>query len=181
MPYVGSVGSAHRARFAHLVALVAAVLVGLAATPAFATAAAAGAALDPEERALCKLINKLRAQTGAPPLRASLSLTKAASWLSFDMVAHDSFDHIDSRGRDFDRRLPAMGYKGPTMAENLAGGEESAAATFKQLKSSALHRRTMVHKRLKVIGVGRARGEDTMLGWYWTTTFGGTLDRSVAC
>ncbi|MEA2142333.1 MAG: hypothetical protein QOI64_763 [Solirubrobacteraceae bacterium] len=164
-----------------LPALVTFVFLYMTATPGLAHAAAADAALDPEERALCEQINRFRAQSGAPALRASIALTKAASWLSFDMAAHDGFDHVDSRGRDFDERITAFGYRSPTMAENIAGGEAGASATFKQLKRSPSLRSNMLRAKLRVIGIGRAPGSGTMLAWYWTTTFGGTLDRSVAC
>ena len=153
------------------------MLTYLAAAPVVARGAAADAALDPEERALCKQVNRLRAQAGVAPLRASLALTKAASWLSLDMVANDTFDHVDSRGRGVAVRFRAFGYRGATMAENLAGGEAGAAATFAQFTRSAQHRRNMLRAKHKVIGIGRAYGADTMVGWYWTTAFGGTRDR----
>ena len=161
-------------------ALVALVLTCLlvAAGPAKGSTARG---LKPEERALCKLINRLRTQSGAPPLRASLKLTNAARWHSFDMARHDRFSHVDSRGREFDARIRSFGYAGPTMGENLAGGAEDAATMFAVLTNSPAHRRNMLRAKLKVIGVGRAYGAGTMFEWYWTTTFGGTLDRSVAC
>lgn len=164
-----------------LPALAALMLTYLAAAPGLARGAAADAALDSEERALCTQVNRLRAQAGAAPLRVSLALTKAASWLSFDMVANDTFDHVDSRGRDIGPRFRAFGYRGATMAENIAGGEAGAAATFAQFKRSSEHRRNMLRAKHKVIGIGRAYGADTMVGWYWTAAFGGTRDRTVAC
>jgi uncharacterized protein YkwD len=156
-------------------------LVCLAITPASAHAGTTAAALDPEERALCKQINALRAQSGVPPLRASPTLMKAARWMSADMASSNVFDHVDSRGRDFDTRLPAFGFKGPTMGENLAGGAEGALATFKMLKASSMHRRNMLRAKYRVIGIGRAYSADSMLGWYWTTTFGAPDDHGVAC
>ena len=138
-------------------------------------------ALEPDERALCKLINRFRAHAGAPPLRASLTLTRAARWHSSDMAVHDYFGHVDSRGREFDARIRAFGYRGPTMGENLAAVAEDAPTMFEVLKSSPQHRRNMLRAKLRVIGVGRAYGAGTTFGWYWTTTFGGTRDRTHAC
>jgi uncharacterized protein YkwD len=161
--------------------LVAVMLIYVVAVPVCARAAAADAALDTEERALCQQINRLRAQAGAAPLRVSVALTKAASWLSSDMAANHAFDHIDSRGRDFDRRFRAFGYRGATMAENIAGGEADARATFMQFKRSPEHRRNMLRRKLKVIGIGRAPGSGTASAWYWTAAFGGTRDRATAC
>ena len=175
-------GSARPARaVVCLPALVAVMLTYLVAMPVSARGAPADAALDPEERALCQQINRLRAHAGAAPLRVSVALTKAASWLSFDMAANDTFDHVDSRGRDFDRRFRAFGYRGATMAENIAGGEAGARAAFGQFKSSPEHRRNMLRRKLRVIGIGRAPGSGTGPAWYWTAAFGGTRDRAAAC
>jgi len=162
-------------------ALFALVLAYMAATAGPVQGATADAALDPEERALCKQINRFRAQVGAAPLRASVALTKAANWMSFDMAANDTFDHIDSRGRDFDRRFEAFGYRSRTMAENIVGGEAGATATFAQLKRSASHRRNMLRAKHKVIGIGRGSAPDAMLPWYWTVAFGGSATRAVVC
>lgn len=94
------------------------------------------------------------------------------------MASNDYFDHTDSRGRDFVRRILAFGFRGPK-AENLAGGAGDAAATFEMLESSPAHRRTMLRRTLTVIGIARAYGEGTMLGWYWTTTFGAGRARAA--
>ncbi len=174
--------SARRGRVAAcLSALVAVALTCSAAAPDLARGAAADAALDPEERALCQQINRLRAQVGSPPLRASVALTRAASWMSFDMAANDIFDHVDSRGRDVGRRLAAFGYRARTTAENIVGGDAGANATFAQLKRSAAHRRNMLRANHRVIGIGRASASGAMLPWYWTTAFGGKVDRAVVC
>jgi uncharacterized protein YkwD len=163
--------------------LVAATLAFAAAcglaifSPAAATAAAP--TLDSEEQALRTQINAYRAAHGLRALRISAPLTRAAEWMSRDMVTHDYFDHIDSRGRDYMRRILAFGFRG-TKGENLAGGSGDAAATFEMLKSSAAHRRNMLRPTLKVIGIARAYGEATMLGWYWTTTFGAGRARAAA-
>ncbi len=156
-------------------------LICLVLAPGASSAAARSSGLGAEERTLCQLVNQYRARSGIRPLRVSPGLTRAAGWLSRDMARSDTFDHVDSRGRDFDRRIRAFGFKGRTMGENLAGGNERAAATFAQLKASAHHRRNMLRAQYTLIGVGRAYRADTMLGWYWTTTFGAAAERGVAC
>ncbi|MDP1850721.1 MAG: CAP domain-containing protein [Solirubrobacteraceae bacterium] len=145
-----------------------------------AAAAAARPVLDAEERALRSQINAYRAARGRAPLRVSAPLTRSAQWLSRDMAAKDYLDHVDSRGRDFDRRIAAFGFRGPTKGENLAGGAPDAAATFAMLKGSASHRRTMLRANLRLIGIGRAYGEGSTLGWYWSTTFGAGARRAGA-
>jgi uncharacterized protein YkwD len=161
-------------------AFFALMLTCLLAAPSVAHGPAASA-LQPEERALCQLINRFRAQRGAPLLRASLTLTRAARWHSLDMAGHDRFSHVDSRGREFAQRIRSFGYAGATMGENLAAGAQDALTMFEVLKRSPQHRRNMLRAKLKVIGVGRAHRAGTTFEWYWTTTFGGTLDRSHAC
>jgi uncharacterized protein YkwD len=136
--------------------------------------------LDAQEKALCKAINAFRAEHGKPPLKVSVALTRAAEWMSHDMANHDTFDHVDSHGRDFDVRMDAFGYTPPTKAENIAAGESSAAATIQQWKMSPEHRTNMLRAKLKVMGVGRARNVNSTYDWYWTADFGGTLTKTMA-
>jgi uncharacterized protein YkwD len=143
---------------------------------------AADPAPDPEERAFCKQINTYRAQNGLPALKLSVSLTKSSEWMSADMARKDYFDHTDSLNRSFTKRISAFGYTGATRGENIAGGTNgTAAAMFNMWKNSAAHKKNMLSPSYKVIGIGRAYGAGTMLGWYWTTDFGGTVDRTIAC
>jgi uncharacterized protein YkwD len=151
------------------------------ALPTAASAATANPILDPEETALCTQVNSFRAQNGLAPLKLSPSLTKASKWLTADMAAKDYFDHTDSLGRDFSRRISAFGYRGATRSENIAGGASTAAETLEQWKNSPPHRKNLLNRKLKVIGIGHAYGAGSMLGWYWATTFGGTADRAVSC
>lgn len=157
-------------------------LLCLIVCPAAANAAVGDPAPDPEERAFCKQINTYRAQNGLPALKLSVSLTKASKWLSQDMARKDYFDHTDSLGRTFTRRISALGYTGPMRGENIAGGTNgSAVAMFNMWKNSAVHRKNMLSPSFKVLGVGRAYNPSSMLGWYWTTDFGNTVDRTIAC
>jgi uncharacterized protein YkwD len=136
--------------------------------------------LDTQEKALCRAINAFRAQNGKPPLKVSVALTRAAEWMSHDMADHDSLDHVDSRGRDFEARLEAFGYHPATKAENIAAGASSAAATIAQWKNSPTHRAILLKSKLKVMGVGRARNVDSTFGWYWTADFGGTVTKTMS-
>jgi uncharacterized protein YkwD len=141
----------------------------------------ADGARDPEERALCQQINVFRDQHGLTRLRLSSALTRSAQWLSDDMARKDYFDHVDSFGRATATRLRSFGYRGATMGENLGGGASSAAATLQQWRQSPPHRLMLLRPGFRVLGIGRAHLAGTMLDWYWTATFGGTLDRSTAC
>jgi len=151
------------------------------ALPIAAQAAPGDPVLDPQERALCAQVNGYRAQHGLTPLKVSVTLTKSSKWLSADMARNDYLDHTDSLGRTFNRRITAFGYRGGMRSENVAAGSADAAPTLEQWKQSAPHRKNLLSRSVKVIGIGRAYDPGSMLGWYWTTTFGGTADRTMPC
>ncbi len=136
--------------------------------------------LDTQEKALCRAINAFRAEHGKAPLKVSVALTRAAEWMSHDMANHDIFDHVDSRGRDFDERIDAFGYTKPTKAENIAAGHSSAAGALALWKASPPHRAILLKSKLKVMGVGRARNADSAFDWYWTADFGGTVTKTMS-
>jgi uncharacterized protein YkwD len=143
-------------------------------------ATATNPTLDTQEKAMCQAINAFRAENGKPPLKVSVALVRSAEWMAHDMAKHDNFDHVDSHGRDFDERMDAFGYTAATKGETIAGGHSDAAATIAQWKASPEHRPILLKSKLKVMGVGRARNLDSMLGWYWTADFGGTVTKTMS-
>ena len=149
--------------------------------PGIAGAASGAPGLDPEELAMCQQINSYRAAKGMGPLKVSAKLTKAAKWMSLNMATNDYFDHSDSLGRNTFARIRSFGYRDAITGENLAAGLSGAKATFDQWKNDAAHRAGMLRAKFKVIGIGRAYSANSMMGWYWTTTFGATNDHGVAC
>lgn len=156
-------------------------LLTLAVMPP-AIASAADPVLDAEEKALCKKVNQYRAQNGRPALRVSVSLTNAARWMSNDMATENYFSHTDSLGRTFSTRLGALGYRYITpKAENIAAGSATGAGTFEQWKASSGHATNMLASSYKVIGIGRAYNAASTYKWYWTTDFGGYIDRTIPC
>jgi uncharacterized protein YkwD len=164
----------------HIRSLVLALVCSLG-LPGAALAAAGDPVPDPEEKAFCRQINTYRAQNGVPALKLSVSLTKEAEWHAGDMARKDYFDHTDSLRRSFSTRFTAFGYSGSTKGENIAGGSATGLASFNQFKSSSAHRKNMLSPSFKVLGIGRAFRAGTMLGWYWSTSFGRTADRTIAC
>ncbi len=140
----------------------------------------AAPALDLEEKALCRAINAFRKQHGRAPLKVGVALTRAATWMSNDMARNDNFDHTDTHGRGVTQRLKAFGYTGPTSGENIAGGASTAVETLAQWKASAPHRANLLSTRFKVMGIARAHDDDSMLGWYWTADFGGTVGKTIS-
>ena len=103
--------------------------------------------------------------------------------MSLDMAANDDFDHVDSRGRDFGPRIRAFGYRGSDDGREPRGRRwRGAAATFEQVQALArAPRATCCAPSSRSSGSAAPTRADSMLGWYWTTTFGATRDRAVAC
>jgi uncharacterized protein YkwD len=135
--------------------------------------------LDAEEQQLCHLVNDFRKAHGRAPLKVGVALSRSSAWMSDDMARNDDFDHTDSEGRSVVARLKAFGYGGPTSGENIAGGSSGAAGTIEQWESSPPHRANLLNAKFKVMGVARAHSGDSMLGWYWTADFGGTVGRTI--
>jgi uncharacterized protein YkwD len=145
--------------------------------------------LDGEQSAFLTLINNYRAQNGAPPLQVSLTLQNAAQWMSNDLATHNYASHTDSLGRTMAVRLAAFGYSFVPMGENIAGGYADAQSTFSQWLNACdpdptgqctyAHRKNMLHAGFAAIGIGRAYHANSSYGWYWTTDFGGYLDKPL--
>ena len=158
-------------------------LLSLAALPVASSSAAVGdPVLDAEEKAFCTQINQYRVANGRAPLQVSVSLTNAAKWMSNDMATKNRFGHTDSLGRTFGVRLNAFNYGFPTYrGENIAAGYASAASTFAQWRASAGHNTNMLNANYRVIGIGRAYSATATYRNYWTTDFGGYVDRTIPC
>ena len=151
-------------------------------SPAAASAAPGDPVLDVEEKAFCTQINQYRVQNGRAPLQVSVALTTASEWMSTDLATKNYFSHTDSLGRAFGTRLGAFGYSYSTYrGENIAAGSASAASTFAQWKASSGHNTNMLNPNYKVIGIGRAYSAGSAYKNYWTTDFGGYVDRTIPC
>jgi uncharacterized protein (TIGR03437 family) len=133
--------------------------------------------IDSEEQLMVKMINDYRAQRGLSQLKISISLTRAADWMSTDMSSRNYFSHTDSQGRDPFARMTAYGYNYTGFrGENLAAGYNDAARTFNQWKNSPSHNTNMLKPEFRVIGISRVYGGASLYKWYWTTDFGSFVD-----
>lgn len=114
-----------------------------------------------QARAIRCLINRARAARGLARLRASGSLGRAARRHSRDMVRRSYFDHVSPGGGSPLRRARRAGWRGDTLGEAIAcgtGEHATAAATVRGWLRSRPHRRILLSRRLRVIGVGVAAG-----------------------
>ena len=146
--------------------------------------------IDSEELAFLTLINNYRAQNGAPSLQLSATLQTSSRWMSNDMASKNYASHTDSLGRNLGARLAAFGYQYYPYGENIAGGYPDAQNTFNQWRDACdadatgactyAHRKNMLNAGFTAIGIGRASNASSTYGWYWTTDFGGYVDKPMS-
>ncbi len=146
--------------------------------------------LDSEEWAFLTLINSYRAQNGAGPLQVSVALQNSSAWMCNDMATKNYAGHTDSLGRSAQARINAFGYPYSPWGENISGGWSDAQTAFTQWVNACdpdpsgnctfAHRLNMANPNFAVMGIGRAYSASSTYGWYWTTDFGGTVDRTIS-
>jgi uncharacterized protein YkwD len=110
-------------------------------------------------------VNTERVARSRPPLIARARLATAARRHARDMVASHYFEHRSPSGRTFVDRLRTIGYLIPGRAwvagEVLAWGEaqrSTPAAIVAAWMRSPPHRRVLLRRGYREIGVGIARG-----------------------
>jgi uncharacterized protein YkwD len=160
-------------RFA-LAAASVSVAVALVAGPAPASAATrcANADLTPtaanlasvRKATLC-LINAERRSRGARALKSNSRLRMAADRYAREMVAKNFFSHVSPSGSTLLQRIKRTAYlssvRSFAVGENLAWGTGSFATpaeTVRGWMNSPPHRRNMLDKGFREIGIGVATG-----------------------
>ena len=152
-----------RALFTTLLAAGALALPGVASARgcADAQASVASAGTAGQAHAVLCLINHARVSHGLPRLRANAALDRAALGHSGDMVRRRFFDHTSPGGSDPFRRARRAGYRGLWLGETIAYGGGSlgtAAVTVRGWLDSPPHRRILLARDLRDIGIGIAEG-----------------------
>jgi uncharacterized protein YkwD len=130
------------------------------------TRSAASAEPEPNVRtALRCLVNATRAQHGLPALRSSARLNLAADQFSADMVARGFFAHVTPDGRSVTDRVRATGYLGGSndwaLGEDIGWGTGTASSPdsiFRAFMNSPPHRRVILSRDYREVGVGVAPG-----------------------
>lgn len=117
------------------------------------------------KRVVLCLVNRERAARRIAILRVSPLLARAAARYSTSMVQLQYFAHRSPAGDDVRRRTARTGYRrrGRTtlLGETLAWGSDATATPTELVTSfmrSPRHRRTMLSRRYRDIGVGIALG-----------------------
>lgn len=113
---------------------------------------------------LC-LVNGERARRGLAPLRASRLLNRTAQSHSRDMVARQYFSHVTPSGANARQRISRSGYvrnrSACKVGETIAWGTERQSTPAELVRSfmgSPGHRRVLLDRRYRDIGVGLALG-----------------------
>src|SRR4051812_44670406 len=137
--------------------LVACALVAFAAYGAGSAQAARPLHLSRAERSLVTAINSARASAGVPPLRATGSLTSAASWQSQVLAQAGYLDHTSPDGSTLIDRLTRARWHGSTAGEDLAVAPTPSDAVEMWMQSPG-HRENLLSPQFRTVGVGMARG-----------------------
>lgn len=115
------------------------------------------------------LVNAERVQFGLPTLTYNERISETARKHSQDMVNNDYFDHNNKQGMSPFDRLDRDGFKYVTAGENLAYGQISSIYAHHGLMNSLGHRKNILNKDYKELGVGVDIGEE--LQPYWTENY----------
>lgn len=118
------------------------------------------------------LVNEEREKAGCGPLTANERLREAAEDHSADMAARDFFDHTNPDGTDPGQRITDAGYRWSTYGENIARGQQTAAAVMDSWMNSPGHRANILNCDFKNLGIGIHDGSG---GPWWTQNFGTLL------
>ena len=135
--------------------------------------------LDASEKQVLDLHNKTRTSKGLPKFCVHPALQAAAEKHSRDMMDRDYFSHnTKGTGVTFAQRIEREGYNYSTAGENIAWGSGSLGSPdsiFKSWMKSDGHRKNILRKSFREIGIGAA-GPGTFKGYWgavvWTADFG---------
>jgi uncharacterized protein YkwD len=128
--------------------------------------------LKANEKRVLQLHNRAREQRKLKPLCVHPKLQKAARAHSAAMIKKDRFYH-----GPVGARLKRHGYKWKTYGENIAGGSGrlgTSESVFKRWMKSRTHKRNILERGFREVGIGAATGTFKGNGGYtmYTTDFG---------
>jgi uncharacterized protein YkwD len=128
---------------------------------------AAADSLSTMQDEVVDLMNGQRAEAGCDPVAVDPRLDNAAEAHSRDMAGRDYFDHLTPEGITFRERIQNAGFANPSVGENIAHGQRSAAEVMDSWMASEGHRANILNCGFSLVGIGL--DED---GMYWTQDFG---------
>jgi uncharacterized protein YkwD len=125
--------------------------------------------ISEDEQTILDLTNKARKKEKLPPLKANETLCKVARAHSANMAKQGKMEHVlDNKNPA--QRIKAAGYRYSYVGENVAAGNGwSLEDVFQVWMDSETHRKNILAKEFKEIGIGIARDEHNKL--YYTQVF----------
>lgn len=125
--------------------------------------------MDAARKDVVDLVNAERAKNRCGALKANAKLQEAAQAHTDDMAARNYFDHNSPDGKSARDRINATGYTWSRIGENIARGQQDAAAVVTAWMNSPGHRANILNCDFTEIGVGVKFGSG---GPWWTQNFG---------
>ena len=139
------------------------------ATPVMARTCDVPGNLAEARAELIRGINAQRAGKGMAALAASAQLGKAAQQHACDNAGRNTMSHTGSDGSNFGTRIKKAGYRYGKANENVGYGFRDPGAMVKGWMASDGHRRNILARGTRDIGVGMATGSDGNAYWVMVT------------
>ena len=117
------------------------------------------------------LVNAERVQHGLNTLDYSTTISDTARKHSTDMAENNYFNHDNLRGDSPFDRLESDGHDFNAAGENLAYGQQSSIYAHQGLMNSLGHRKNILKKEFRTLGVGVDFNEQRQP--YWTENYTG--------
>ncbi len=117
------------------------------------------------------LINGLRAINGISKLKYSSDASTVAKAHSADMATRNYFAHENPEGKRVGTRLDEAGITWYSCGENIAGGVYDPYALANGWYNSKEHRKNILNKGFKYLGIGFAYNENSTYKYYSTQNF----------
>ena len=111
------------------------------------------------------LINAFRAHNGLGPIRVNTLLNGMAVRQARAMANANQMSHGVNGG--FRNRLSASGYNARTAGENIAAGQKSFASVLAAWQNSPPHRRTLLLRDAREMGIGIAYAPGSRYKTFW--------------
>jgi hypothetical protein len=111
------------------------------------------------------LVNKIRSQNNAPPIRISEALNAIAQNHASDQARRKQMTHNSADGTPPSERAAKAGYQFRNYGENVAAGQKSEEQVMEDWVNSKGHLENIIRREFKELGVARA-------GTFWAQEFG---------
>lgn len=117
------------------------------------------------------LTNSVRARYDLSALTWSSTVANASRKHSNNMAEHGFFDHMNPEGQTPSDRMTEAGILYNTIGENIIGGYGTAVLSTHAWFNSSDHRKNMLNKKFRYLGIGFAFQKDSLYKTYITQNY----------